>query len=128
MIPCVENKCLVYSVCRYRQIIRCELLHDYLTSLALRLSSGEITEKYALDHVKSEFPNTTMIHQGSEGKSDHRWSIPTRPYDISIKEMNNDSVLKIKMLKISSMQKQRVNQMHAIKRILSDNNSNRIHS
>jgi len=28
--PCIENKCLLYPICRTRQIIRCTPLHRYV--------------------------------------------------------------------------------------------------
>jgi len=52
LLPCERNKCLVYSSCRYKQVVYCTLLHIYL-----RYSNQQ------KDYVWEMFPNACEIHR-----------------------------------------------------------------
>ena len=76
MIPCKQIKCLVYSACRYRQVIRCKLLHDHCTELSGLVKDKTLSIREAIRLIRQDFLNLTMVHQDDIPNSEHRWGIP----------------------------------------------------
>ena len=64
MIPCKENKCLLYPACQNKTTIDCGVLNEYHYDTFHRLS---VDQAYAAaledawDHIHKHFPNVTSI-------------------------------------------------------------------
>ena len=67
MIPCIEDKCLKYPVCKRLKCIRCdELLHYFINSLDTGLTPEKAFKKLRKDNILSIQSITTEYRQSNE--------------------------------------------------------------
>ena len=73
-LPCVEEKCLKYPVCKHKKVVMCHSLRNYFVFLksyyySLYLSKGW---SIALEDLKKDFPNIENVGANYEGTSVHK--------------------------------------------------------
>ena len=84
MIPCIKNKCLVYSSCRNRTAIVCEILYNYCNHIhnqrKLKIyTKSIIRDEDVVSDIKKHFPK--IIHVFHSNKNPLRYLIPSFSFD-----------------------------------------------
>ncbi len=49
--PCIENKCILYPICKFKQEITCKELEDYL----------DLTDGEAWEEIRIVIPNLIVV-------------------------------------------------------------------
>ena len=64
MIPCIEEKCITYPVCKNKVLIECPKLKNLMNYLEENMTIKEMWSR-----VHEYFPNVLAIHRDSINKS-----------------------------------------------------------
>ena len=60
-IPCIKNKCILYPVCKNKEVVSCDILTDWL-----KLGEGSVIYRWSL--VYKTFTNTHTLIDIPKGK------------------------------------------------------------
>lgn len=75
MIPCIENSCLVYPVCRHKKYIVCEEIFK-----AFPKNECDY-EKFWQEHIKPNFPHALEISEAPIGRSAMEVGLAIKEYE-----------------------------------------------